>query len=234
MSAMGLAGTDGAHQRPVPTNRRSGTPEPWELPLLATLGARLQGARESAGMTPLELATRIGLGPEAIRDVEQGRHRTRPVRIREWLAVTRAAVDVEAFLSEFAPVIGVDTEPRRRWQPAPPPQVIPKASPAMQAELGAILWRMREQADLSRPALAQRAGISRFSVWLIEHGAQRPSTDMVDRWSDATRGARRTSDLQAALPGAIAESSRPLRPRTESAPGSIRPSANGTDRRRTP
>lgn len=49
---------------------------------------------------------------------------------------------------------------------------------------GAKLRRFREEAGLSQPALAERAGLSRLSVIRYETGASSPSWEVVRRLAE--------------------------------------------------
>jgi transcriptional regulator with XRE-family HTH domain len=180
--------------------RRSGRPDPWELPVLQELGARLEAARRAADLSPLGLALEIGLSPSGIRSVEAGRVRTRRSRIREWAEVT--SIDAEQLLSEFADVIAADAgRPVQFWQPRAVPGSIgweltrisllamrglvppPPVAPGERATLGIALWRLRCEAGLTRAQLAVRIGCPRNHVWRVECDRRRPSRDLLNRWT---------------------------------------------------
>lgn len=187
-------------------NRRTGRPADWERPLLLALGGELAALRSQAGLTPLELGSRIGLSPESIRSVERGTIRTRPARIREWCQATGRDSFAPPLLAMYAKVVAADIEPARRWTPPVPKVAAPidKATPATQTELGAVLARLREAAGLSRPELARAIGISRIAVFLLEHALRRPTSDTVERWGAAVNSPGLLAILQARFRGAIA------------------------------
>lgn len=192
---------------------------------MAAFGRFLEAARIAAGVTLEDLAVIVG----PVREIERGKARTRPSRLRPWLE--RLGVDPDPVLERYAAVIAPEArDGRPRWSPKtpapvePPRPKLPPLPDYAQAALGAELWRMRARAGLERQVLAGVLGVSRMTVWLVERGARRPSEELLEAWLDEAGGPIDRQALALRYPGRIA--ARPRRPRV-GAPGSDRSRTNG-------
>lgn len=162
----------------------------WDSEMLAELGRLLESARLAAGLTVADLGPVAG-EPSTLRQIEQGRFRTRPSRLRPWLE--HLGLDPDPVLERFAPVIAPERADGRTWHSARNGQpVMPaprgdrrRANRRPRHGVGAELTRLRMGSTLSHRELARAIGASAFTVLLVEHGLRRPSQELVRRWLDA-------------------------------------------------
>lgn len=184
--------------------------EAWERPLLRALGSELAAARISAGLSVEQLARFAG-SPGSLQEIERGRMRTRPRRIRAFCAAV--GVDPEPIIARYAAVIAPErADGRDAWRPVivpprPPTRGMmpPPLTDWARAALGAELWRRRVEAGLTRPALAAAIVCSRVHVWLVEHGQREPSPSLAGAWLDAAGVSRRhRARLALRFPGRFA------------------------------
>lgn len=167
--------------------RRSRELEPWEREPIRALGRLLEVTRVAAGLSVEDLGPVAG-SASSIRSIERGRVRTRASRLRPWLR--ELGVEPESVIERFRAVLAPERpDGRNAWKPVAPVErrepaamALPPLEPHDQAALGAELWRIRVRARLTRPALAKRLGISRVTVWRVEHGWREASPELVDRW----------------------------------------------------
>lgn len=74
----------------------------------------------------------------------------------------------------------------------------PKAAPS--SPTGTLIWARREKLKLSRLQLAQRLGMTRMTVYRVEHGEQQVASDDLPKWAAAleTKPAKLVPDVAAA------------------------------------
>ena len=195
------------------------------------LGRFLQDARVAARIELDDLEPVVG-SKSSLREIERGHVRTRVSRLRPWLE--HLGIDPDPVLERFAAVIAPEpADGRNRWKPRDTTGLIaarnarrdPPPLPAHeQAALGAELWGIRVRANLDRQVLADAIGVSRVTIWFVEHGARRPSAELVDAWLDAAGGHVDREMLAIRWPGRIAP--KPSRP-SGGAPRSVPSRANG-------
>ncbi len=166
---------------------RTGRPSPAERVRLGELGAMLRSRREALGLTLADLEPVAG-SRGSLADIEAGRIRTRPSRLRAWLGAL--GVYPEPILASFADVIAPENPRGPTWSPvnsrppaSPPPPRQPAPLPAhLRAVLGAELWLLRVRAGLGRKELAHAVGRSRPWVSIAERGLRAIDPEHLERW----------------------------------------------------
>ena len=129
---------------------------------LRNLGCRLRNARQNTGLTQQEVATRLNVSTQTIRNWESGRYEP-----------TRESTDALA---------GLYSIPFDALRPVHAQYQIPTDSPNQRIDLDpSLLVAARKDAGLSQAYTAQCAGISLAAIRRYEHRKARPTRSTLRR-----------------------------------------------------
>lgn len=182
--------------RPVPASRVGRfDPDPVAI---AAMAHELRAGRQRLGLSAAVLSARIRaaggtLTAGGITSAEAGRYSPREATLRPWLVAL--GLEVVPFLERHRAAIAPDG-PLGTAAPRPPlPRAADLASridwyaidgpgphPADES-LGADLWRRRMALGLTRPELASRLCVSRWTIWSRERALRPVSPRLLARWT---------------------------------------------------
>ena len=137
------------------------------------LGIRLRAARKNTGLTQQEVAERLKVSPQSVRNWEAGRHE--PTRKAIETLAALYGVQPEQLVADIPGLQPRKTRSRPNQRIAVPPQPLAQA---------------RRDARLSQAQASERSGVSMASLRRYERGTARP-----------TRAALRMSLIRDIRPG---------------------------------
>lgn len=167
------------------------------IELHGAMGRELKAARLARRLDRAAVAGAAGFGSaDAVSANERASTFTRASRLRPWLDLL--GIDLEPFLRRYLEVIApeagdfplsdqINAQRRADRPPAPAPlpgrPISREEALLRQATLGLELWRRRVAKGLTRPVLAERAGLAMRRVRQIERGLYKRRPTVGELWA---------------------------------------------------